>query len=144
MSNRKKKIAVAFLILCALFGSWFLYSMPSAWISGDKNEIASVKIYGFNEYSKITLTDTNTIEEFVSLISNTRTKIRIPFADEEMYDESDSGYLITVQYKDGINENVSYSFIHNGFQLRTGSCITISFPNYRIFDFIDEYYLEKI
>lgn len=110
-------------------------------IDSAEKEVESVSIIHSSE--EVTLTDVKETEKIFKLVNKTRTKIRIFFYDEELIDQSDSGFLLTVNFKDKSSETFNYSGIYNGFILKKDSMLAISFRNQELFDLVKSYFNEE-
>ena len=139
-SKQKKRIVSVCFVLCIIFVFWVLYSTPAVNIDSKEKEVESIQINYLSE--EFLVTEAEEIEKILNSVNNTRTKIRILFYDEEMVDESESGFLLTVNFKDNSSELLSYSESYNGFQIRKDSAFLISFRNQKLFDLIKTYFNE--
>ena len=139
-SKQRKRIVSVCFVLCIIFVFWVLYSTPAVNIDSKEKEVESIQInYSSEEFL---VTEAEEIEKILNSVNNTRTKIRILFYDEEMVDESESGFLLTVNFKDNSSELLSYSESYNGFQIRKDSAFLISFRNQKLLDLIKTYFNE--
>lgn len=140
--NKHRKI-IGFIccVFCVIFVFWILYSTPMSRIDSAEKEVESVSIIHSSE--EVTLTDVKETEKIFKLVNKTRTKIRIFFYDEELIDQSDSGFLLTVNFKDKSSETFNYSGIYNGFILKKDSMLAISFRNQELFDLVKSYFNEE-
>ena len=139
-SKQKRRIVSVCFVLCIIFVFWVLYSTPAVNIDSKEKEVESIQINYLSE--EFLVTEAEEIEKILNSVNNTRTKIRILFYDEEMVDESESGFLLTVNFKDNSRELLSYSESYNGFQIRKDSAFLISFRNQKLFDLIKTYFNE--
>lgn len=115
MSKKKTaKIISIILVFVILAVSAYFYTRPSSWIDNPDKEISSVTLKEFTEYKEATITDPEKISELITEIESTKTKRRMFINVHERADTSDSGFSITINYKDGTSEKLSYSFMYNG------------------------------
>ncbi len=140
-NKQRKTIVSVCCVLCIILGFWFLYSTPAVNIDSKTKEVESVRINCSGE--EFLVTEAEEIEKILDSVNKTRTKIRIFFYDEEMVDESESGFLLTVNFKDKSSEVLGYSEMYNGFQVRKNSVLSISYRNQKLFDLVKSYFNEE-
>lgn len=95
-----------------------------------------MRINEFIEYKEVTVTDIDEIENIITIIRHTRTKWRQYSPDEQDVDNADSGFLITIGYKNLSIETVHYSFIKNGLVYLNPDMQNISFHNKELCDLL--------
>lgn len=122
--NNKKVLIICAVILAFAPVFAYLYTMPSQWLTYDK-EVSLLNVINFENNKEVTLDGKDSINEIVALITDTKTHKRVLFSDEEGYADADSGYLITVRYSDGSFCELKYSFLKGGLVYAKGNMLCV-------------------
>lgn len=137
IDNKRKSIKICCILgfaVCVVSVFFFFYTSPSKWISYTGEDILFVRINEYTENKEVTVTDVDEIENIITIIRHTRTKWRQYSPNEQDVDNTDSGFLITIGYKNLSTETVHYSFIKNGLVYLNPDTQNISFHNKKLYD----------